>query len=65
LLAAWADTTKSYSDRVAAVGALLAGHVSNGGAVDVLNGGPGQDLFYISANDLLKGNQKGETIVTI
>jgi hypothetical protein len=50
---------------VAAVGVLLSGHVSNDNAVHVLNGGPGPDLFYVSANDLLKGNQKGETIVTI
>jgi hypothetical protein len=65
LLHAWADPTHTYNQRAAAVAALLAGHVSNDGAVDTLNGGPGLDLFYLSAGDVLKGNQKGEIIVTI
>jgi Ca2+-binding RTX toxin-like protein len=66
LLHAWTGTPgQSYSSRAAAVDAILSGHVLNDSAVDTLNGGSGLDLFYISAGDILKGNQKGETVVTV
>jgi hypothetical protein len=64
LLGAWAAPS-GYGARAAAVTALLAGHASDDGAADVLNGGPGLDLFFVSAGDLIRGNRKGEIVVTI
>jgi hypothetical protein len=57
LLAAWAAPNTTFADRAAAAKAQLAGHVANDGAKDVLTGGDGQDLFFVSPDDVVKDRQ--------
>ncbi len=65
LLSAWSDQTKTSAARVAAVDAVLAGHVSSDGQTDVLNGGDGLDLCFMSPSSVLHGKKKGDIVMTI
>jgi hypothetical protein len=65
LESAWGDPTKSYSARVLAVDAILAGNVFNDGAADVIQGASGMDLFYMSLGDVIHGNTNGQVIKVI
>jgi len=65
LLHAWADPTKTYADRVAAVAPILSGHVLDDGAVDILQGGSGMDLFYASLADAIRGLHRNEVVITV
>lgn len=57
LLAAWAAPNSTFAACAAAAKALLAGHVADDGAKDVASGGDGQDLFFLSADDVVKDRQ--------
>jgi len=47
------------------VQAIFAGHIHADGDADALNGGSGLDLFYLSANDKITGQQKLETVLNV
>lgn len=57
LLATWSAPSTTFADRAAAAKAQLAGYVANDGAKDVATGGDGQDLFFVSADDVVKDKQ--------
>ena len=47
------------------VQAIFAGHIHADGDAASLNGGSGLDLFYLSANDKITGQQKLETVLNV
>jgi Ca2+-binding RTX toxin-like protein len=63
-LDAW-DASGTYAARVAAVEALLTGHVHAGTGSAKMTGSSGLDLFYLSTDDQITGKKKDEMVVAI